>query len=147
MPTVELIRVEPVLAHAGHLLSAAFCQRVRRLLLPTPGRGCPPSSEEISAYTALRATARARRVLHAAKLKEYADALAPGKPFRRHPVLLRRVVGFLAAKLGDPDAKMVRHVPAHELSTSVRYLCTAHGCRASAVDILDFLDHVHDEHL
>jgi hypothetical protein len=49
VPTVELIRVEPVLAHAGHLLSAAFCQRVRRLLLPTPGRGRLPSSEEISA--------------------------------------------------------------------------------------------------
>ena len=79
-------------------------------------------------------------------LTEYAVALAPRQPFRRVPGLLRRVVAFLAARLGelgDMSSGMARSAP----GAPVRYMCTAHGCRASVVDMLDFLDHVHDERM
>jgi hypothetical protein len=147
VPSVELIRVEPILKRAGgQLLTAAFCQRVRRLLLVTPSRGRPPSPEEIAAYEELRAVARARRVSHLSMITEYAVALAPR--FRRRRRVLLRVVSFLTARLaefGDLDSEIARSVPSS--GTVVRYMCTAHGCRASVVDILDFLDHVHDEHM
>ena len=151
VPSVELIRVEPILKRAGgQLLTAAFCQRVRRLLLVTPSRVRPPSPEEIAAYEELCAVARARRARQLSTLTEYAVALAPMQPFRRRRPILLRVVSFLTARLGefgDLDSEMARSVPASARGAPVRYICAAHGCRASVVDILDFLDHVHDEHM
>jgi hypothetical protein len=147
VPVLELIRIEPVLSIAGGLLTVGFCQRVRRLLLVMPSRGCLPSPNHIAAYEDLRAMAHARRMLHLNALTEHVVALAPLPLFRRHPKLLRCVVGFLVARCGVLDPDIARHIKSRAYGNApVRYMCTAHGCRAIELDMIDFLDHVYEEH-
>ena len=147
VPVLELIRIEPVLSIAGGLLTVGFCQRVRRLLLVMPSRGCLPSPHHIAAYEDLRAMARARRMLHLNALTEHVVALAPLPLFRRHPKLLRCVVGFLVATCGIINPDIARHIQSCACGNAlVRYVCTAHGCRAIELDMIDSLDHVYAEH-
>ena len=53
----------------------------------------------------------------------------------------------MAGKLGDLDSEMARRVPEHALGVRVKYMHTAHGCRAGVLDILDILVRVRDEHI
>jgi hypothetical protein len=144
---LEFIRVELVHSISGELLTVALCHCVRRLLLVMPSRGCLPSPDHIAAYEDLRAMARARRVLHLRALTEHVVVLAPLPLFRQHPKLLRRVVGFLVARCGVLDPDIARRIKSRAYgNTPVRYMCTAHGCRAIELDMIDFLDHVYAEH-
>ena len=147
VPALQLVRAEPVLRAGTLLLTTAFCQRVRRLLLVIPSRGVPPSPEQVAAYEDLRVRARARRALHAARLTESAVALASLRVFRNCPALLRRVLICLAARRGSLDPDIARRSPESAGGFRVRYVCTAHACRASELDIIDFLDHVHSLHM
>ena len=144
---LEFIRVELVHSISGELLTVALCHCVRRLLLVMPSHNCLSSPNHVPAYEDLRAVVCAKRMLHLNALTEHVVALAPLPPFRRHPQLLRRVVGFLVARCGVLDPDIARRIQSRACGNApVRYMCAAHGCRAIELDMTDSLDHVYAEH-
>jgi len=144
---LEFIRVELVHSISGELLTVARCHCVRRLLLVMPSHNCLSSPNYVPAYEDLRAVVCAKRMLHLNALTEHVVKLAPLLAIQRHPKLLRRVVGFLVATCGIINPDIARHIQSCACGNAlVRYLCTAHSCRAIELDMIDSLDHVYAEH-